>query len=582
MKHPSERLRSRASRTEGLHPQPKDEATHRIHSLFRLRMLASGCEAERASPQGQLPQPKDEATHRIHSLFRLRKDVRRADLALVLGLTLAVGALSPWFPGIGSGNEQSRIYLTEALLVDGTVAIDGAMARHGQTGDKSVRAGRHYSDKAPGTSLVALPAVALYRAMVATPTLAGQLRAARIAASVLPTLLLLWVLLGWLREVVDGGTARALVVACALGSLGTTYGTLLFGHQLAAVCVLLAFLSTRRLRAGPVGAPLGAPVQAAAVSAGFFAGLAVLTEYTTVLYMLPIGVAFVWWSRRRPALVALALAGAALPIATLLLYHQAAFGHPLRTGYDFLVNPYFAGLHTAGWRGFGWPRFERLGVHFLSPRKGLFFYAPWLVLAVPGVWALWRGRAKSGVPGTPGAPTPGDTPVVLGVVLISVLALLAMPNDHGGWTLGQRYLTGAVPWLAWLVAAALGRWPRLRPVFVAGVLVALVLTGLATAVFPFYPEHGQHPTMQFGLVFARAGVDGGSLWQVLGLGSLLGASLVAGAAALGLVWWLRRWGSVAVALGLAAGLLWGVARMRPDPGPVGLRDRILERILPAP
>jgi two-component system sensor histidine kinase KdpD len=34
---------------------------------------ASGCEAERACPMGQLPQPKDEATHRIHSLFRLRK-----------------------------------------------------------------------------------------------------------------------------------------------------------------------------------------------------------------------------------------------------------------------------------------------------------------------------------------------------------------------------------------------------------------------------------------------------------------------------------------------------------------------------
>jgi|JI10StandDraft_1071094.scaffolds.fasta_scaffold48057_2 hypothetical protein len=36
--HPSERLRSRASEPQGQHPQPKDEATHRIHSLFRLRM----------------------------------------------------------------------------------------------------------------------------------------------------------------------------------------------------------------------------------------------------------------------------------------------------------------------------------------------------------------------------------------------------------------------------------------------------------------------------------------------------------------------------------------------------------------
>jgi uncharacterized SAM-binding protein YcdF (DUF218 family) len=36
-KHPSSRLRSRASEPQGQLPQPKDEATHRIHSLFRLR-----------------------------------------------------------------------------------------------------------------------------------------------------------------------------------------------------------------------------------------------------------------------------------------------------------------------------------------------------------------------------------------------------------------------------------------------------------------------------------------------------------------------------------------------------------------
>jgi uncharacterized protein YndB with AHSA1/START domain len=34
-------LRSRASRPQGRHPQPKDEATHRIHSLFRLRVPTS-------------------------------------------------------------------------------------------------------------------------------------------------------------------------------------------------------------------------------------------------------------------------------------------------------------------------------------------------------------------------------------------------------------------------------------------------------------------------------------------------------------------------------------------------------------
>ena len=86
------------------------ETPHRIHSLFRLRKHPSErlqsearvppvagrtqCEASRASePQGQLPQPKDEATHRIHSLFRLRKHSRVfGALARLLITSLALSA----------------------------------------------------------------------------------------------------------------------------------------------------------------------------------------------------------------------------------------------------------------------------------------------------------------------------------------------------------------------------------------------------------------------------------------------------------------------------------------------------------
>ena len=55
-----------------------------------VRVLASGCEAERASPQGQLPQPKDEATHRIHSLFRLRKLSPLCTLAATISLVFGM------------------------------------------------------------------------------------------------------------------------------------------------------------------------------------------------------------------------------------------------------------------------------------------------------------------------------------------------------------------------------------------------------------------------------------------------------------------------------------------------------------
>ena len=71
---------------------PRGSMDHLLWSAGQRSIRASGCRAklasrqwrvarsakppERASPQGQLPQPKDEATHRIHSHFRLRKHTR--------------------------------------------------------------------------------------------------------------------------------------------------------------------------------------------------------------------------------------------------------------------------------------------------------------------------------------------------------------------------------------------------------------------------------------------------------------------------------------------------------------------------
>lgn len=501
-----------------------------------------------------------------------------ADLWLCLALTLAVGAVSPWFAGIRSGNELSRVYLTEALLVDGSLAIDGPMARHGDVRDKSQYNSAHYSDKAPGVSLVALPAVALYRAVSSAPTLEGEVRASRWAAAVLPTLLLLWGLLGWLRELCDAGTSRALVTLAALGSLGTTYGTLLFGHQLAGACVLHAFLSARRLRGPP-----GKDTLRAAALAGFFAGAAVLTEYPSAVPLLPIGVAFAVWVGRRPGPWLAALAGVALPLGLLLGYHALAFGHPLHTGYRYVVNPFFASLHAQGFMGVGWPRFGRLHFHLWSPRKGLWFFAPWLVLAVPGLFCAVRALRRSGGP-TEGAPRPmrpalrGDAAVTVAVVVLWLLLLLGMAYDNGGWTLGQRHLTGLVPWLVWLVALALGRWPFLRPAMVGWGLVALVLTGVATSVYPYYPEHARHPSLQYGLHFALAGVEGGGLWASVGVGSLVGGVLVAVLAALGLLRWLRSWRSVAVALVLAGLHLGLVAALGPPRSPDARRDRVLAAV----
>src|SRR2546423_429364 len=77
---------------------------------------------------------------------------RQAAIALFL---LCFGTYA-WFYQAGGWNQNSRFDLTRAIVERGTVRID---AYEANTGDKSLRAGHFYCDKAPGLSwLCVLPA----------------------------------------------------------------------------------------------------------------------------------------------------------------------------------------------------------------------------------------------------------------------------------------------------------------------------------------------------------------------------------------------------------------------------------------
>jgi hypothetical protein len=462
----------------------------------------------------------------------------RADQWLIVGLFLAVAAVSPWFPGIKSSNEIGRVYLAEALIVDGTVAIDGPITRWHDIGDKAVRAGQTYCDKAPGVSWLAVPAVAAYRALVDTPTLAGEVRAARLLGSLLPTAFLLWGVLGWLRSRVSASTARAVVIAYALGSLSTTYGVLLFGHQLAAAAVFWAFLLAREARPDSSRRRL--------FGVGALAAIAVLAAYPAVLPLIPIGVLFLVRVRARPRALAWATLGAVPLVGALMAYHTVAFGGPMTTGYAWLTNPFFTRMHRQGFMGLGVPKLGKVWFHFFSPRKGFFFFAPWLLLAVPGWWHL-RGKEARGAGGAV------DGRMVASVSLVYVLFMLSLAYGNGGWTLSQRHLVGWTPWLTLPVAMWVDRGPNQRAVFGAAALVALMLTGLGTAIFPYYPVPLHNPSFQLAWPLATAGFAAASVYALLGIPTLLGSGLVGVSA----TWaWLRPVGARRAALAVLAAAGW--------------------------
>src|SRR4029078_8754745 len=85
----------------------------------------------------------------------LRRRVSVPLFALVFG-TYA------YFYQAGGWNQNSRFDLTRAVVEQGTLSID---AFQENTGDKALRDGHWYTDKAPGLSLLAVPAYALVHAV---------------------------------------------------------------------------------------------------------------------------------------------------------------------------------------------------------------------------------------------------------------------------------------------------------------------------------------------------------------------------------------------------------------------------------
>ncbi len=416
-------------------------------------------------------------------------------LALVL-----LGLVWVWAaPGLVSSNDGSHLALARALVLRGETSLEQEVALTLWV-DRARRDGRDYSDRPPGTALLAAPAVwlgaqldpVLLRAsleakeVVVTPaapryaeTYAARVqrlqRPPRVAA---PPLLALQ------------GTALALALHCALiGALGVgavlwllrrrgasplaqlfaaatlglgclwgPYSTVLFSHVTAGTLAIV-FVLALELGAGERTAAGGYPPARPGplVAAGLAAGWAVSADYLVALLVLGLGLATVA-PRRIPALLPWLLLGAAPIVVATLAYHAAAFGSPWSLGYDHHANFAFARERSTT---FGGDPLHGLWSQWgLGEGAGVLALAPVMLVGVVGL-AAHRERRW----------------------LLAALPWIALLAAHrtpvGGAALDHRYLVPLMP----VLAVGLGlAWTRATagPLTRARILGALLLA-LATA-----------------------------------------------------------------------------------------------------
>ena len=428
----------------------------------------------------------------------------------------------PYFPKIHSANELPRVYLVKAIADDHGFAIDGGVARWGATADVSPSGNHVYSNKAPGSSMLAAPAYLAIRVVVGEPSLTTSVWISRVFAGIVPMLVFLLLMYGFLaRWVPDVALRQLVLVAYAFGSMAMTYSMLFYSHQLGAVCIASAWI----LALDVADRRRGLRAMAAA---GALAGSAALVDYQAVFAAVPIAVHVIvklrgWPGRELARVVAVASIAAAIPIAILLAYHAICFGSPWRTGYDASVV--FAANHQQGFLGLTELRWEAFYGSMVKIDNGLITLAPWLLLAIPGAILLALGLHAPAREQQARAADRGTAIVAVSIIVIYVLFISAINFWRGGWGVGPRYITAMLPFTLPLVAATLAmlrRYPVAIGAAAGLIVVGVVIYTLSSLTFPYWPDSMQHPLYDVTFRMLREDLVAPNVASACGVAGVLG------------------------------------------------------------
>jgi hypothetical protein len=338
---------------------------------------------------------------------------------------VAVAALTPIH--VVTEQDRSRLCLSEALL-HAHVSNDRCLS---STEDRASFGGHLYSDKAPGLSVLEVPAVALLRPGEPQTWSEDDLRlwGARLL-SVGVAFCALAFLLGRVGEGLRPGFGGVAMVTFALGTLVAPLAASGFAHIPAALLVFGTFLLAWARRPFPAGL-----VGSAALLVDYEGGLALAV---VLCYLLAAG----GGRRTLPSY----LAGLAPGVALLGAYDWAAFGSPRHLSYRY-VAPEFATGQQNGFFGIGVPHLVAIYKVF-SWHGGLLVISPVLCLAVPGL--VWLGRTHR-----------AEAVAAAAIVALYVIAACGYYDTYGGRSPGPRFLVIGLPFLALGLAPAFARLPRL-------------------------------------------------------------------------------------------------------------------------
>lgn len=443
-----------------------------------------------------------------------------------------------FLPRWADWNVNSRMDLVLAVVDGHTLAID---AYYQNTGDYAAYQGHYYSDKAPGSSFLAIPFYFAYHiaggsALVSSlaPRLADTAFAYTLApdgrgltgdslnffaaltlvtffSSVIPSALTA-VLLYHLALEWASSPWYAVIVALAYG-LATpafAYANNLYGHQLSAFLLFAAFYLTYRAASGI------RPLLYAALT-GLTLGTALITEYPAALIVAGIGLYALFKWRNAKMIVLACLAGIP-PLLLMFAYNFAIFQTPLPVGY--LYSSLYEDLHHIGLISLTYPKLDTLFQLAFGVQRGLFLLSPYLLIAFAGF--VWFARERAYRP---------EFLLSFWAVVSFWLFNSSSAMWQGGFAVGPRYLVPMLPFLAlplvFVLNHARAAWARIAIGFT--IVLSFVLIWLVTISGQQFPQYQPFPLIQYSLPLfwhGQVARNFGMLVNLRGLSSLIPLSLV--------------------------------------------------------
>jgi hypothetical protein len=445
---------------------------------------------------------------------------RRACAVVVAAFAFFCAWFTGFFPPFSNPNDLSRLQMVVAFVETGSFAIDSQLPTLGNHEDKAIAGGHFYSNKAPGLAFAAIPVYRLLRLFLPPPdsptapifvllrlftvSLACVFALARFARRLL------------LRR--DSEPAAAIVTfAVAFGTPFLYYARSFFGHAWTAALLFLAWDTLTG--SSDEGNARG---NRRVVAAGFLAGWALISEYTVAPVFLAVAVRAAAGppGRGRAAKLLFFAAGAALPLALLLVYQAVCFGSPFLPSYAREAYPAYAELARRRFFGFGIPSPKVALAYFFHPARGILLYSPFFLWAGVGFARWCRDRRQR-----------ADGVFALAATVTTFLLLTAYPNWHGGWALGSRYL---LP-LLFLPALALPwalKTPLSKGLFVAATVFSAATHLLETSSWPHFPVDLWWPPAAASEWFLARGWVAPNLGTIAGVASFASHLLPAAAAAI--------------------------------------------------